>query len=415
VYVVRQRLYYGWVLVATLGVTETISWGVLYYAFTVYLNPMTSELGWSRGDVTGAFSVAVLLAGLAAVPVGRWLDRRGPRLLMTVGSMVATLLVLAWSQVVSLPQLYLIWAAIGLTMAATLYDPAFATANRWFDRHRVRALTTITLMAGFASTIFIPLAGALEQAQGWRQSLVTLAAILAVGTIAPHALLLRARPEDLGLHPDGGSTSHDYLKRPTGSGLQVGEAIRHASFRWLSTAFFLTTLTTAAVSIHLLPYLNDRGYDPTFAALVVGSIGAMQVLARLVLTPFGNRISPWALGMGVLALQPLSLLFLLLGRSTLGVLVFVALFGAQRGLSTLIRPALLADLYGVLRYASIAGVLQFALALAQSAAPYGAGVAYDTLGNYEPVFWGLTLISAVAVAAMLPVRRYAADKLKSWP
>src|SRR5579864_1758352 len=117
------RLYYGWVLIGTLGVTETISWGILFYAFTVYLAPMSAELGWSRGDLTGAFSLAVLLAGLAAIPVGHWLDRHGPRLLMALGSVIATLLVLAWSRVSSLPELYLIWAAIGLTMSATLYDP----------------------------------------------------------------------------------------------------------------------------------------------------------------------------------------------------------------------------------------------------------------------------------------------------
>src|SRR5438105_14209512 len=107
---VRSRLYYGWILVVTLGVTETISWGVLYYAFTVYLAPMEADLGWSRGDMTGAFSLALLLAGFAAIPVGRWLDRQGPRLLMTIGSIAATLLVLAWSRVTSLQQLYLIWA-----------------------------------------------------------------------------------------------------------------------------------------------------------------------------------------------------------------------------------------------------------------------------------------------------------------
>src|SRR5438270_4392935 len=164
---------------------------------------MQAELGWSRGDMTGAFSVALLLAGLAAIPVGRWLDRHGPRLLMTLGSIAGSGLVLAWSQVNSIPALYLIWAAIGLTMSATLYDPAFATANKWFAHQRVRALTVITLMAGFASTIFIPLAGVLVQSQGWRQSLVTLAIVLGVGTIAPHGLLLRRRPEDLGLQVDG--------------------------------------------------------------------------------------------------------------------------------------------------------------------------------------------------------------------
>src|SRR5215470_18519172 len=118
-----MQVYYGWVLVVALGVTETISWGILYYAYTVYLTPMGAELGWSRGDLTGAFSLAVLLAGLAAIPVGRWLDRHGPRLLMSVGSIVASVLVLDWSRVANLQQLYIIWALIGLTMSATLDDP----------------------------------------------------------------------------------------------------------------------------------------------------------------------------------------------------------------------------------------------------------------------------------------------------
>lgn len=409
------RIYYGWVLVITLGVTETISWGVLYYAFTVYLAPMGDELGWSRGAITGAFSLAVLLAGLAAVPVGGWLDRHGPRLLMSLGSIVATFLVIAWSRVSSLPALYVLWAAIGLTMAATLYDPAFATASRWFDRRRVQALTVITLMAGFASTIFIPLAGALVQLQGWRDSLLTLAAILALGTILPHMLLLRRLPQDLGLHPDGLPASDEPRRASRENDMPVGQAIRHTSFRWLTAAFWLATITTAAVSIHLLPYLQDRGYDPTFAAAVVGSLGAMQVLARLTLTPFGTRISPRALGIGVLALQPIALVILLLVPTTPGLLVFVLLFGAQRGLSTLVRPALVADLYGVIRFASIAGVLQFSLAFAQSLAPFGAGVAYDALHSYEPVFWGLTFVAALAVLALLPARREPAEPLQSEP
>src|ERR1700716_1707418 len=311
----RVFVYYGWVLVVTLGVTETISWGVLYYAFAVYLAPMQAELGWSRGDMTGAFSVALLLAGLTAIPVGRWLDRHGPRLLMTVGSVAATLLVLAWSRVSSLDQLYLVWAAIGLTMAATLYDPAFATATRWFERQRVRALTAITLMAGFASTIFIPLAGWLVQLQGWRESLVTLAIILAIGTIAPHALLLRRRPEDLGLHPDGEPMPQRRGEPLRPPGMPVGQALRHGSFRWLVLAFWLATLSTIAVGVHILPYLEDRGYDATFAASVTGLIGAMQVLARLLLAPFGNRTNPRLLAASMLALQPLAPAVLLLGRA----------------------------------------------------------------------------------------------------
>jgi MFS family permease len=98
---------------------------VLYYAFSVFLVPMQEELGWSRAAMTGAFSLALLFSGWAGVPVGRWLDRYGPRALMTVGSLAATGLVLAWGAVTNLPAFYLIWAGTGITMAAVLYEPAF--------------------------------------------------------------------------------------------------------------------------------------------------------------------------------------------------------------------------------------------------------------------------------------------------
>ncbi len=411
----RPRLYYGWVVVTTLGVTETISWGVLYYAFSVYLAPMEGELGWSRGDMTGAFSLGLLLSGVAAIPVGRWLDVHGPRLLMTIGSISGTLLVAAWSGVVSLTQLYVVWAAMGLAMAATLYDPAFATATRWFERRRLRALTVITLVAGFASTIFLPLAAWLVQLQGWRVSLLMLALILGIGTIPAHALLLRRRPEDLGLQPDGEPlpdpdpreprAAQKSERRMTPSGMDVGDALRDPSFRWLVTSFWLATLATIAIGVHFVPYLQDRGYDATFAATVTGLTGAMQVVARLILAPFGDRSSPRTLALATLSLLPLSIVVLLLVPSTVGVFAFVALFGAARGAGTLTRPAMLAHLYGRAQFASIAGVMQFSLSIAQALAPVGAGVAYDRLGSYEPVFWGLAGLSAVAVLAILPARK----------
>src|SRR5437868_11148169 len=101
-----RRPYYGWVLVITLGITETITWGILYYAFAVFLPVMERELGWSRGEMSGALALAVLLSGIFAAPVGRWLDARGPRLLMTVGSVAAAALVFTWSRVDRLELFY---------------------------------------------------------------------------------------------------------------------------------------------------------------------------------------------------------------------------------------------------------------------------------------------------------------------
>src|SRR4051812_1831239 len=199
----QRRFYYGWVVVGTLATTETISWGIIYYAFTAFLVPMQQELGWSTAALTGAYSLALLVSGLAAVPVGRWVDRHGPRLLMTLGSLGGTMLLLAWARIDSLPGFYLVWAVMGLVMATTLYEPAFTVVTTWFRRLRSRALLLLTFVAGFASTIFLPISTLLIEHLGWRQALLVLAAFLAVTTIPAHALILRRRPEDLGLLPDG--------------------------------------------------------------------------------------------------------------------------------------------------------------------------------------------------------------------
>jgi MFS family permease len=127
------------------------------------------------------------------------------------------------------------------------------------------------------------------------------------------------------------------------------------------------------------------------------------------MTPFTGRVSLRSLSVAVLALQPVALLVLLLVPGLAGVIAFVVLFGGAKGCMTLVRPALVADLYGPAHYASIAGIVPFAATMAQAAAPTGAGAAYDTLGRYDPIQWALVLVSALASLCLLPARR-AADR-----
>src|SRR5512141_1674650 len=112
-----RPIYYGWTMLVGVSTAQVVSWGILYYAFSVFVAPMQAELGWTTVELTGAYSLALLCAGLAAVPVGRWVDRRGPRALMTAGSILAVALVVAWAQVRSLPAFYLIMAGVGLVSA----------------------------------------------------------------------------------------------------------------------------------------------------------------------------------------------------------------------------------------------------------------------------------------------------------
>jgi MFS family permease len=188
---------YGWVIVATLFVTETVTWGIVYYGFPVFLRPMEHDLGASRVAVTGAFSVGLGVSALAALPVGRWIDRHGARGVMTAGSCLATLLTFAWARVQSLPALYAVWFGLGVAMAATLYEPAFAAIVSWFTRRRDRALLTVTLAAGLASTIFMPIEAWLLSRVGWRSAVMILAVVLGVITIPMHAVLLRRPPATL--------------------------------------------------------------------------------------------------------------------------------------------------------------------------------------------------------------------------
>jgi len=186
----------AWAIVGALSVTETVSWGVLYYAFAVFLVPMQRDLGLSAAQLTGAFSVALLVSGVAGIGIGRFLDRQSPRTLMTAGSLGGALLVLAWSQIESLAAFYALWIGIGIVMAAVLYEPAFTVLAKWFPlpQERRRAMTAMTLVAALASFIFLPLSQTLIGAHGWRDALVVLALLLAVITVPLHALVLRPAP-----------------------------------------------------------------------------------------------------------------------------------------------------------------------------------------------------------------------------
>jgi MFS family permease len=302
---------------------------------------------------------------------------------------------------------YLIWAGIGVTLAAVLYEPAFFVVATWFTRQRGRALTVLTFIAGFASVIYIPLAGWLVQRQGWRGALVTLALILGAGTIPLHALVLRRRPEDLGLTTDGTqvNSSNESQGMIVADGLSMQAALRSTAFWWLSTAFFLSQLATAAVAVHLVPYLIDIGYEAGFAALAAGLIGTMALPGRLIFTPLGDRLPRHQVTACLFLLQTVALVVLLQLHSLAGVYAFVLLFGIGFGAMTPARAALVAELFGPAHYGKINGVLALFVTGSRAFAPVTAGVVHDLAGGYELVFWGLAAASAVATVAVLLVGR----------
>ncbi len=396
------RRYYGWYIVLALAVTETISWGIIYYAFSVFITPMETELGWSRAQLTGGFSLALLVMGGMAFPVGTWIDRHGSRLLMTVGSILASLLVVGWSQVTDITLFYLIWIGLGVCGAAVLYEPAFAVIATWFVQRRTRALAIITFAAGLASTIFVPLSDTLLNRLGWRDAVLALGILLAVTTIPLHALVLRRRPDDLGLLPDGAPKTLTTLRPPSAS---LSDVLRNRVFWVLTLAFCLASLAATAIRVHFIPFLIDNHVNASTAAFASGAIGLMQVAGRVLFAPLERRFSGRMMVTGIFALVSVAMVALVLGTSLWSIIFFIVVFGAAYGATTLARVSILAELFGSTHFGRISSVMAIFLTIAATSAPFGAGLLYDLFGSYQPVLWIIILLGfAASTVALLGLK-----------
>ncbi|PYM14901.1 MAG: MFS transporter, partial [Candidatus Rokuibacteriota bacterium] len=363
---VRARLHYGWIVVATLSVTETVSWGIVYYGFPVFLRSMEEDLHASRVAITGAFSVGLAVSAVAAIPVGRWLDRHGPRALMTAGSCLATSLMVAWSRVETLWAFYAIWCVMGLALATILYEPAFVAVIQWFARGRDRALLTLTLVAGLASTIFMPLEAWLLARLGWRATLLTLSVVLGLVTIPLHALALRPAPKPADDEPGGPGT----LTIP---GVDLHAAIRTVIFWALAIAFLVGNFATNSVTVHLIPYLVDRGYGAAVAAATVGWMGAMQLPGRVFFVPIARWLGARWVTASIFVAQAVGVV-LITFVWFVGVGPVIVLLGAANGMSTLARATVIAEIFGRRHYGSISGAMALGANGARAVAPVGASL-----------------------------------------
>lgn len=253
-----------------LCISEITSWGVLYYAFPVVLEPLTEDTGWSAETALSAFSTGLLVSAVSAVPVGRLLDRYGPRPLMTSGSVLGVAALLAVAAAPTLPWFFAAWVGVGLAQSMLLYPPAFAALTGWYGPRRVRAITTLSLVAGLASTVFAPPTAILVTELGWRTTYVALAGLLGVVTLPLHAVFLTPAGQA------GKVRSH--RPRPTPA---IGAVARSRPFLLLVAAMTLAAFGLYGATINLVPLLTSRGIGNTLAATVLGLIGAGQVLGRL--------------------------------------------------------------------------------------------------------------------------------------
>ncbi|CBG69487.1 putative major facilitator transporter [Streptomyces scabiei 87.22] len=370
-----------------LCVTQITSWGILYYAFPVLGSRITADTGWSQAATTAAFSAALLVSAVAGIPIGRILDRRGPRAVMTAGSALGTLALLVIAAAPNLAAFSAGWLLAGLAMAATFYPPAFAALTRWWGPDRVRALTIVTLAGGLASTVFAPLTAALAEHMSWRATYVVLAAILAAVTIPAHALALRAPwPTAPPAPPAPGHTPIP----------------RSRPFLLLAAAFTLSSFAMYAVVMGLIPLLTERGATPLQAALALGLGGAGQTLGRTLYASLSARTSVTTRTASLIALGGATTAALALIPGPVPFLVILAvLAGVVRGNLTLLQATAVTDRWGTAQYGRLSGLLGAPARIAGALAPWAGAALAGPLGGYPYLFAALALLSVVAACLAL--------------
>jgi predicted MFS family arabinose efflux permease len=378
-------------LVWALSGAQLVSWGVLYYAFSLFVVPMESELGWSRTTLNGALSLGLLAAGAFAYPVGTWIDRHGGRLIMAIGSLLGVAMLLAWSQVTDIVAFHAIWVGIGIAQAATLYEPAFVVLTRLYHQSFRTKITMMTLVGGLASTVFIPLTQLLIDTLGWRHALVALAAIVALACLPVHVFMLRDR--DAG--PKALAAAAPLLGRAA-----VAKAMRTPVFWGLMVCFIAYYATFSALAFHLVPLLTDRDFAPATIVGALAVIGPSQVAGRVLLLVLGRRARTATIGRIVMFAFPISaLLLIFLPRSLAAVIAFAVLYGIANGIMTIVRGTAVPDLLWREGYGAINGALSLPSTIAKAASPFGAALLWSWSGGYEAVLWAICAGGATAVAA----------------
>lgn len=370
--------------IGMLGVAQTLAWASTYYLPAILAAPMAKELGIGTPFVFAAFSLALVVSAICGPHAGTAIDRWGGRAVLSATSLLFAggLVMLGWST--SHGWLLAAWALLGIGMAGGLYEAAFATLVRIHGTNARGAITGVTLMAGFASTIGWPLSSWLEAEWGWRTTCWTWACLHLVLGLPLNLLLPRARAADA----------------PASEADRVGKAEPLAAAQaspppWVAFAlafvFAATWFISTAMAAHLPALLQACGVAAGASVLIGVLIGPAQVAARLLELGLLGRMNPLKSARLAAALHPLGAIALLL-LGPLAAMAFGLLHGAGNGILTIANGTLPLAIFGPKGYARRQGLLMMPARIAQALAPWVFGVALERWGA-----WSLVSTAALGV------------------
>ncbi|MBI3954046.1 MAG: MFS transporter [Chloroflexi bacterium] len=417
----RPRVFYGWWIVAACGGIMSYGGGAFFYGFGAFFPPIIQEFGWSRAVTSVGFSLQRLEGGITGVVMGFAFDKIGPRRMVFAGMLVAGGGFVFLSQITNLWGFYLGFLTISLGFSAGFGSLLMATVANWFIRKRARALGVLMAFTGVTAGLYFPLLVWLIGAYQWRTAML----LVGVGIWAiclPLALVLRHRPEQYGLLPDGDPPDRAVIAglreevRSRTAALSHGqkassevnftprEALRTPAFWLLSVAMALSGMAIAAVMLHLYQFMLDVNIPKQLAAAVIPIMTFISAGARLVLGWLGDLYDKRKIIAITWALQAVGLVILAHVTSSWWLIPFLATYSIGYGGAIPLRPALQGDFFGRRSFASIQGLMGATQLVAGVAAPVMAGWVHDVTGTYYLAFLALAAASLLAIPFILLAR-----------
>ena len=408
----KPRAFYGYRIVAATFFCVFVAAGCGFFAFSLFVKPLQTDLGWGRGEIMTAFTIFFLVAAVASPFIGRIVDRYGAKKVISIGAVIAGLGFVLLSQISTLWHFYISYAMTGIGLAAAGHVPASTIVSNWFKKRRGTAIGIMSTGIGAGGVVLAPLIGSyLIPNFGWRISYLALAVLTWVLVIPITLLVIKTKPADMGLYPDGNpapeTTAVTEISPLTSEGNTLQTALGTSAFWLIAVSFLIGLFSQVGIIQHQVPYLEDIGFPITMAAGALGVVGLTSAIGKFGFGWLCDRIPAkyaWAIGLGF---QAVSIIILLNVQATspqamIWLYAITMGLGAGSWLPTL--SMLVSTSFGLTAYGAIFGAVTLFENIGVATGPLMAGYMYDAVGNYHWAFIILLGLHIISIPAALAIR-----------
>ncbi len=381
-------MYYGWYIVAACFCLCFLFAGGGFYSFSIFINPIESEFGWPRADISLAMSIYLITGGLMGPVVGRLMETFGVKAVMNVGAVGAGTCFILISQTQTIWYFYFIYALLALFVSGMGIIPVSSTLANWFDEKRGTAIGIAMVGISAGGLLLAPFVRYFNDLHGWKASFAGIGILVWIIAVPLINFVIKERPEDMGLTVNGAveeisDEASGKISPPFEEGWPAGAAMKKGAFWCLFLAFFLTPFAQMGVLQHQVPMIMGTGASEVMAAYALGVTAGIGGLGKLIFGRISESYSFRGVVIFCFGMQALAVVVLLMARSIVMAWFYAVMFGFAMGGVVVLLPLSVAHFWGLRSYGVLLGVMWIANCIGGASGTYASGLIYDYLGGYR--------------------------------